>query len=171
MRIDLDRSLYSHCEQPSDVLPEHLDVLLQHLIADLVGAPVCVRRKVTYLQGAVTLDGFDHEFRMHAWVDLPEGHPTFAHADRGLVALVKPVSAEGLFGPTLGGVGWLGRPLGPWARLAEDDWVSEMIQAQGYLSIPGAEWMGERTDAPSQAMLAVLLGHHLAGMVNHRILE
>lgn len=171
MAIDLERAMYSHCEHAADVLPIHLSVLLERSLEDLIGAPIRMTRQVTYLQGAIADLTYEAEFRLHVWVDLPEGHPTFDHADRGLACLVRPITAEGLLGATLGGVGWLGRPLGPWADLSGGDWVTQMIEEQGYLSIPGAEWLQEVTDVSTQALLGMMLGHHLRGMTNHVILE
>lgn len=172
MYIDLARSLYSHCEHAVNALPTSYAALQELLVQRLVGAPIRVTRTVTYLQGAVTLLEHDHEFRLHVWVDLPEGHPAFPDADRGLACLVRPISREGLLGPTVGGVGWLGRPLGEWQHLEDnEDWVTEMVRDQGYLSIPGAEWMEPVHDVTGQALLGWWLGRHLDGMTNHVILE
>lgn len=171
MSIDLRRALYSHCEQPEDALPVSLLTLQELLLARIVGAPVRATRSVTYLQGAVTLLEHEHEFRLHVWFDLPEGHPQFPQADRGLVCLVRPITRDGLTGPVVGSVGWLGRPLDAGLRLSSDDWVSDMIREQGYIAIPGAEWTEGVSDITAQAVLAWWLARHLDGMTNHTILE
>jgi len=171
MSIDLARARYSHCEHPPDDLPATFAALLEQLVMRTVGARAVPTRIVTYLQGAVTLLDHDHEFRLHVWVDLPDGHPSFPDADRGLMCLLRPITREGLTGPTVGGVGWLGRPLGDWLDLSAGDWVSDMVREQGYLSIPGAEWVEAVDDVNAQAMLAWLLSLHLDGMTNHVILE
>jgi hypothetical protein len=183
MRIDLDRARYSHCEHPGLHLqppPDGLDpcpvpaqllALLEPLCARIVGARLRPTRLVTYLQGAVTLLDHDDEFRAHLWFDLPDGHPGFRGADRGLAWILRPVRADGLYGPTVGGLGWLGRPLPARLRLPEDDWVSAMIQRQGYLDVPGSEWQEPLDDPNAQGVLAGLLGAHLRGMTNHVILE
>lgn len=171
MSIDLRRALYSHCEQPLDALPASLHILEGLLLDRVVGAPIRITRKVTYLQGAVTLLDHECEFRLHVWFDLPEGHPQFPQADRGLACLVRPITREGLTGPVVGGVGWLGSPLSPDLLLSREDWVSEMIREQGYIAIPGAEWSEPVADVTAQAALGWWLARHLDGMTNHTILE
>ena len=171
MTIDLNRALYSHCEHDPEQLSATWNTVLEVLVAQAVGAVVRPTRVVTYLQGAVTLLDHDLEFRLHVWFELPQGHPAFTGADRGLACIVRPVDRDGLTGPLLTGVGWLGQPLPEDLTFEADDWVGQMVRDQGYLSIPGAEWM-EATDEPmAPAMLGWMLGKHLDGMTNHVILE
>lgn len=171
MTIDLHRAMYSHCDHDADTLPAHLVALLDSAVADLVGAPIRQTRITSYFQGAVTLLNEHAEFRVHVWFDLPHGHPDFPGADRGLACLLRPVGRDGLHGPTMGGVGWLGRPLSLADRLSGDDWVSEMVREQGYLDVPGSEWLGLAEGTTEKVLLGSILGYHLQGMINHVILE
>ena len=171
MAIDLYRAMYSHCDHEAEAIPPHLVALLDSVVEELVGAPVVQTRVTSYFQGAVTLLDQDAEFRVHVWFDLPQGHSEFEGVDRGLACLLRPVNRDGLYGTTMGGVGWLGRPLSAIERLPGDDWVADMVREQGYLAVPGSEWMRTRNDSTAQLLLGSILAYHLQGMINHIILE
>lgn len=171
MVLDLDRAMYSHCEQAPFALCSARRTHLDQLVQGIVGAPVRRTRLVTYLQGALTLTDADVEFRAHVWFDLPQGHPCFPFADRGLAWLLRAIDRDGLHGAVLGGLGWLGRPIEGELEASGDDWVSQMIAAQGYVTICGAEWQEPLEDHGAVELLDGLLGRHLVGMTNHLILE
>lgn len=140
MLIDLHRALYSHCDHPLGRAP-HIDAVLDMLIEECVGAEVQPTRLATFLQGSTTDLPEDYELRLHVWFRLPQGHPRYAEADRGLACLVRPIDQHGLRGPCLGGAGWLARPLQGEPRAQQGDWIDAMVQAQGYQEIPGSEWL------------------------------
>jgi hypothetical protein len=172
--IDFWWALYSHCEAPGgkeDISPI-LGALLDEVVTPLVKAPMFITRICSFLQGSVTFLDEDAEFRVHVWFDLPETHPDFPHADRGMACIVQPVSPEGLYGPVEGQVAWLGEVL-PSNRPAPDprDWIAVMIADQGYISIPETQWSLPYSPRQVDQLMAGMLQRHLSGMTSRRILE
>lgn len=172
--IDFNMALYSHCEDPG--LGTHLGTftkqLLDCVMEHVIGAPFEVTRLCTYLQGSVTFLDEDAEFRIHVWFELPESHPTYEQANRGLFCLVQPISPSGLYGPIQGQVSWLGEALTEqYMKPSPVDWVGTMILEQGYISIEGAEWEKAIDERVYLQVTSAFLSRHLRGMVSRRILE
>lgn len=169
--IDLDRAGYSHCNQTKLDIDPSIEVVEGVLLNAIIGAEHTITRHTSYLQGGTTDLAHDYEFRSHYWFTLPNGHPSFQGADRGLAYLIQGVTAEGLEGPAYGGVGWLGRPIEGWTPWDPSDWVMQMVHDQGYFEMTGAEWRSEISGLQPRAVLAHRLGIHLIHMMNHQILE
>jgi hypothetical protein len=170
MRLDLQRALFSHCEHRWFTLPLAFREVFLEEIEAVVGAPVSPTRFVTYLQGAVTLTDVPVEFRAHLDFRLTAGHPSFPLADRGLAFLVRPANEDGPHGPTLAALGWLGTPIPPGTRLPRG-WVGDMVRAQGYLTVPGAEWEQPAVREDLDGWWSSAFAQHIDGMVNATILE
>lgn len=168
--IDLARALYSHCDHSEGRAP-HIDAIVDVLACATVGAQIAPTRRATFLQGATSLLDHPYEFRLHVWFDLPDGHPRFPLAARGLFCLVSPIVAEGLRGATYAGVGWLERRLTEPVAPEPGDWIAEMIHTDGFDAIDGAEWLDPIRDPMAEQIFAFYLARHLEGMVNHVILE
>lgn len=168
--IDFSRALYSHCDH-SRGRASHIDVALDLLMERLMGVAVVPTRVATFLQGATVDLPQDHEFRLHVWCHLPQAHPRFPTADRGLFCLVRAVDERGLLGTSLGGVGWLGTPLRPHRRPRNGDWIDAMVEAQGYEELPDAEWLEPCGGPFVEQVLSFYLARHLEDMINHTILE
>ena len=172
--IDFWLAMYSHCEDRSvgKRLPDLYRDLLEMRIGILIGTDWSPTRLCSYLQGAVYFLDEDAEFRIHLWFDLPNGHPDYPQADRGMACIVQPVSPEGLYGPIVGQVAWLGAALpAGHPEPHPKDWIGVMIREQGYLSIEGAEWTEPIPSAEAAQLMAYMLSTHLNGMVSRRILE
>ena len=112
----------------------------------------------------------DAEFRIHVWFDLPDAHPKFSTANRGLFCIVQPISTEGLYGPIQAQVSWLGQALTEEYLTPEtSDWIGQMILEQGYISIDGAEWEIDVDERVYVQLTTSFLSRHLRGMVSRRI--
>ncbi|MFT7520444.1 MAG: hypothetical protein ACI9MC_002590 [Kiritimatiellia bacterium] len=172
--FDLKRALYSHCEYGDASVPsiDAVDILLAGLASNVVGANgLVVARCGSYLQGATTLPHVEHEFRVHAWFDLPNGHPGYRVADRGLVCFVQACDAAGVYGAIHGNLAWLGVPLDPRRPVPGDDWVAEMVREQGYMTIPGAQWSEQLCGVPMHQVMTWFLARHLESGTNRVIAE
>lgn len=170
--IDFRLAMYSHFEHVGPgALPAAEEALLDAALAEVAGCPTSRWQLSSYLQGPLTWLHEEAEFRAHVWIGLPEGHPEFPGADRGMVAFVQPVSRNGLYGHVMAEVAWLGQPLPADFEAADDDWVRQMILTQGYLAIPSAEWRHEINGSSTRQLMAWLLARHLEGMQSAAIKE
>jgi hypothetical protein len=169
--IDLNLALYTHYETGErwDSQCEAVSSLLLGMVGALIGAPFRVVRVASFIQGALTFLDADAEFRVHVWFELPEGHPDFPQADRGLASLVQAVTPEGLVGPSVGEVGWLGAPLPPDAPSpSPGDWVAFMEAQQGYRDLPGSDWSWPTCGLAVVQVMSWMLARHLEATVNRR---
>lgn len=165
MLIDLDRHLFTN----SDFLLGMEDVplgertLLEGALALALGVLPTVTRLTSHLQGPLEFLQARAEIRLHAWFDLPAGHPRFPTADRGLVALVQGADERGLTGRAVAIVSWLGAPLpddhgGP----TSPDWVVRMEAEQGYRDLPDSEWSKGVEGYSARQLFSWVLARHLA---------
>ncbi len=171
--IDLNLATYTNCTFPDGLaaLGPVESGLISSILDELLDARWHVRRLTTHLVGPLEFLDARAELRAHLWVDLPNGQPRFRDADRGMVALVQAADEEGLYGPSLVEVAWLGRPLPPTLSEPEPaDWLAVQERHQGYADIPDSQWGGRAHSVGVGQVMARLLPRHLACMVSRRAL-